>query len=352
MYRQIPLHPQVWQLYAYAFDGRVWHNTRMPFGGSDFPHIASALSSEAQLVLAAHGVPSTVILDDFGISAPTTDECSHRLQVALDLLQQLGWPINLRKVTSPASTVVFLGYHINLEDLTVSIPTARLRHILQRFQLLRQRGFYTARDFRSLGGRLEWVVSVFPLGRPYISYFHQAGARFSNPSARITPSRQLQADICWWEAQLESLLVSGAPGWSRVWSTSVPTPIRILSDASGSSGFGVVVGSLIIHGNWRLPPSIPSTIFELLPLLVVLKLLGPSFPNAIFVFSTDNIGTAIAINRGSSSNPLLNALLRSVASLAAPHNISTVGDWFPRALLSTCDHLSRTPPSSFPALLH
>jgi len=268
-------------------------------------------------------------------------ECLVRRNIAIALLSLLGWPINWKKVTFPSTSLVYLGIHIDTITRSLSIPANRITLILHRLLYLRRRGFFTVRDLRSLAGRFEWVASVFPQGRPYISSIHRTTSHLFRGDQRLTLSSQVETDLLWWEQQLSTLSTGDHPGWSRVWHRAPLCPITILSDASGLSGFGVIFGGTIIHGQWHLNADTPPTAFELLPLIVALQLLGPQLRGRILVFTTDNIGTAIAINRGSSSSPALTPLLKAVARLAAQYSISILGDWSSRVFLPTCDRLSK-----------
>ena len=98
----------------------------------------------------------------------------------------------------------------------------------------------------------------------------------------------------------------------------------------------------VYHGSWSEWTIQHSSGFkELLPILFALDLLGPSLANHVVVFTTDNLGNAFALNKGSSRSPDSFQLIFRIFEIAAQHNIYVVADWIPREWNVFADYVTK-----------
>lgn len=136
--------------------------------------------------------------------------------------------------------------------------------------------------------------------------------------------------------------------WSRFFRERPVKVVRSFSDASGSQGFAITCGDLMIQGRWTQPTvlqagrAVDIESQELLPLLLALRHLPEEvLHDAILFFSTDNAATALALNKGASTAPVLGQLLKGISSLSVLHQCLSIADHVPREKNQFNDALSK-----------
>ncbi|KAK7474811.1 hypothetical protein BaRGS_00033949 [Batillaria attramentaria] len=102
---------------------------------------------------------------------------------------------------------------------------------------------------------------------------------------------------------------------------SSPT-LNLFADASGQAGYGAVLGQEWFYGAWDerwLGQNI--TLLELCPIVMAVKVWGPSLAHNCISFHTDNMALVEMINKQSSKESSTIALVRQLVLLCLQHNI-------------------------------
>ena len=143
----------------------------MPFGLNIAPRIFTKLISFTVLCLEKEGIWCLPYLDDLLIIADSREECLQKLQKAIEILQGLGWILNLEKSrTEPQQVFEWLGVHYNLVDYTLkNTETNHRQFVLQLKELLEGKTF-TKRSIMRLQGLANWLGQVDPLPRLILSH--------------------------------------------------------------------------------------------------------------------------------------------------------------------------------------
>lgn len=343
MFHQLPLHPVIRRFFAYRLDGSVYVCHRTPFGGTSTPAFANMLAGILAMFIAQRLHDSVFITDDSLYEGRSAADCQEALDTALFVLATCGAIVNHSKVGFPAQRMAFLGFIIDTVACNLGIPSPRLMVILHKLDLLLSEQTPLVRDLLSMAGRLQWVSSVFPRGRPYLASLYTLAGPLSN-FQRTRWSLRCRSDLQWWRSQLELLTApDAAPLWLHFSFQPVPQPIRIFSDASGdlSLGFGLVVGSVLIQGRWLSPRHTSSSYLEYVPILHLLREFGSQLRGQVVVCVTDNASNALALTRGSTLAPTCCEIFREIYSLACDFDIILIGDWCPREFLQLPDDISK-----------
>ena len=114
-YRSVLIHPS-----NYAGTGLKWRfkggkvkftyfvDTRLPFGGKRSPEIFDRLTQAVRRIMAKKGFEAIVVyLDDFLVIGESMEACQAAFDSLLSLLQNLGFPINWKKVVCPTQRLFF-----------------------------------------------------------------------------------------------------------------------------------------------------------------------------------------------------------------------------------------------------
>lgn len=350
MYNQLPLHPAVRKYFAYRWTDNVIHSChRAPFGGTSTPGFANLLGGAADHLTLPHITQeeSVFVTDDSFYEGATEIICLANLTTATNIKADLGWILNHDKTEGPSQRLTFLGIEIDTINQTLAIPVERLRTIQARVDEFLRDTKLTVRDAQSLAGKLQWVATVFPHGRPYIAALYDGTGGRAN-SQRYSITAQGRQDLYWWQSKLQSLITAaeaseGCKAWTSFNFAPIPEPVHVYSDASGDMnlGWSLIIGDTVYHGSWVKPQHTTSTYLELIPLLHLLTTHGPKLQGSLLVCHTDNASNAIALNRGSTMADSARDLFRQIYSLACDYSITILGDWCPRDDLDLLDSISK-----------
>lgn len=123
-YLTVPIFPPHRRFLQFLWGGECFEFTTLPFGLSSAPWCFTKVLHPAVEFLRARGVRLIVYLDDMLLMDQCPRVLSGHLQLAVDLLQSLGFVINEAKsLLSPAQSVTFLGFTIDsVAGLSVSPP--------------------------------------------------------------------------------------------------------------------------------------------------------------------------------------------------------------------------------------
>ena len=343
---QLRLHRRVRKYYGFRVGAELRRFASMIFGTTDAPAMCNTLTGIVAGFLRARGVRVIVMTDDFCIVAATREECGQHYQLALRLLDQLRWAYGLDKLVEPCQCLDFLGVEINAVERTLSIRADRVEIERQRLEeaLSHPQG-PMRKEVEMLAGRLNWLVTVCPRGRPFVSGVYAMLGGGGHPLARMQWPEETRRDLEWWLKILESGAASDRGLWTRMYEADACEVVRGISDASPGWGFGVVSSRGVLQGRWgRSFSTGDSTYLELLALWGYLHFMGNRLGGTVFLFTTDNSSTALAINKGTAPDVRLRLVLKAVAAVADECRCVVVADHVVRRYMSVPDALSRGVP--------
>ena len=350
----IPLHPAMYPYFGIRYGGQLWQATRVLFGISPGPHIASVFTGETCKAFRANGVAAEVYIDDNTVVAATEAACYAGREVVLRLATRAGWPISEDKLAAdaPAQRQAFRGVVFDTVGQKLTIPSAKLMATLRRVRAcLDKEGSFQVRLAREVAGRLEWVNQVLPMGRARTKRLHRAIPRGAKNFWLMSLTPEAREDLTWWTDFLaHAMTEQGQVQWASfpcLPLSSIHT-VRIFSDAAGELGFGAVLGSTAVVGTWRSADAVAefsSGWKELVPVLLILQLCAPTVPSgSLVVVTTDNQGNAFSVNNATADSDDSFTLLQPILEIAAHYRLRALGDWVPREHNVLLDLFSRLCP--------
>lgn len=354
MYHQLPLHPDITTYYGVELEGcRCVHATAQ-YGESDGSFYGNAMVGLVLRICRDLGFPITGYTDDIFVVGATVSKCRQNRDRVISIFELLGWILAHAKTTEPSQRVAYLGTVLDSLKQTVSIDRIRLKLDLDEVVQLLESRKATKVQIQSLAGRLEWIASVMNEGRAFVSSLHSAAGWARRPTSpiHVEEGSLLLSDLKWWKRRLEEALDGGDVPWSRIYRQYPVKVLRSFSDASGSKGFAITCAGHVLQGTWSEPEAqadssgqvVDIASQELLPLLLALRHFPDDLSDSVLVFSTDNAATALAINKGASTAPVLGPLLREIMSKAAAIRCTIIGDHVPREFNIFNDALSKEVP--------
>ncbi|KAI5645131.1 reverse transcriptase (RNA-dependent DNA polymerase) domain-containing protein [Phthorimaea operculella] len=266
-----------------------------PFRSGLCSRVFASLSNWVAHQLRLEGIRLLVYLDDFLLVSQCPHTLQKQVQRAVNLLQHLGWVINMEKSsTNPSQSLEFLGIQWDTRLNQKSLPEKKLHALELCLHRMDQTVIWTPLSLQQLVGRLNFSSFVIPFGR----FNHRNLLSLMQISVRncvsIPPTKAALADLHWWKENFQKV--------SDIW----PNPVShfIVTDAS-NLGWGAYIDGVHVQGPWS--PSqrnLPSNVKELLAVSFVLQEFAHLFENETVLVQSDN-KTALAYLRNQEELALL-----------------------------------------------
>ena len=344
-YRMVPVHPGDRHLLAVQWKGRIFFDTRLPFGLRSAPKIFSAVADALQWVFCRQGVTWVAhYLDDFiTMGPPGGRECQSNIDLMLVACRRLGVPIAPEKCAGPASVMVFLGFELNTDEMVIRLPHGKLQRILSLIREWVGKKSCRKRELESLLGHLQHAATVVRPGRTFVRRLIELVAAFKHADHWIRLSGATRSDSIWWLTFME--------GWNGVslMPTLEPIAIPLETDASGSWGCGARWGRRWFQWAWADPSNEWSIApKELLPIIFALVIWGKQWGGRQVECRCDNMAVVSVVNSGRAKDEVLMHLLRCLFFVAAHLHIHIRASHVPGVNNVAADALSR---NDFPRFL-
>ncbi len=313
-YLHVPMAPQAQSFLRFAFEGRTYSWTSLPFGLSIAPRAFTLLVKEvASFLRREEGVELYQYLDDWLLVAPSREEALAHTATTLALLRRLGWLINLTKSRlTPSQGIDHLGCRLDLVGCRVYPSEERIRNLVRLASPWKDAAFISAGDLRRLLGHMASMVDVLPFCRFHMRPLNSLLLRSWDPLSQpvwipIPLDREAHARIHWWLNRDNTLV--GAP--------FPPEPYShvIFTDAC-LTGWGGLLGDEHVSGVWSEDErSWHINMLELQAVILSLLQFERQLRGANLLVRTDNTTTVAYINReGGIRSQGLDSLARSLQS--------------------------------------
>ena len=340
-FRIIPIRQDQYHLLGFRWQGAIYHDKTLSMGLSSACKIFESFSTALEWIAKQKlQIPCCIhILDDFLILARTENQCRMLLQRFLHLCAELGVPIADEKTVGPASCLSFAGIELDSVSMEARLPEEKIKKCIDLLQLWKNKKKITLRELQSLVGSLNFACQVVIPGRTFLRRLINLTIGVTQPHHRIRLSRGARLDMSLW-----LLFLKNFNGRSFIledqWLTS--TSLSLYTDASGSWGYGAILGSKWFHGKWPTEwKKLNIIILELFPIVVALEIWGPMIANKCILLFTDNLALVEVINKQSSKDVKLMVLVRHLVLNCLRLNILFRAKHVPGSRNVLADHLSR-----------
>ena len=348
-YRNIPVHPEDRWMMGMMWEGALYIDTCLPFGLRSAPKIFTAIADAVEWILQREGASGIMhYLDDFlVVGAPNPSECAATLTTLLRVFDRLGLPVALEKLEGPLSCLVFLGFELDSEAMTIRLPQLKLRELQFCIKSWIGRKSCRKKDLESLVGKLAHASQVVQPGKTFMRRMFEllAGTRLAHHHIRL--SKAFRSDLLWWATFLEA--------WNGITMMQGGNPSQVShqvwTDASGHCGCGAwwpaVDGWLQLRWQqahtkeWEALRDESITLKELLPVVLACSVWGPGWQGSTVTFHCNNTGAVAAINSGYSRIPQIMHLLRCLFFIRARFQISVRAVHIPGQHNCIADAISR-----------
>ena len=195
------------------------------------------------------------------------------------------------------------------------------------------------KDLQSLLGLLNFCCKVVVPGRCFLRRLYDLTKSVSNPSHRITLTKESRKDLKAWQIFVDNfngkLLLQ-----EHRWVTS--DSLHFYTDASGTFGYGAVFKTHWFYGPWQdhqLSNGI--TWKELFPIVLAIDTWGPLLQNKCITLHSDNYAVVYILNKQTTKNACVMHLVRRFVISCMKYNLLIKAVHVPGKFNQLPDALSR-----------
>ncbi|XP_056009591.1 uncharacterized protein LOC130046335 isoform X1 [Ostrea edulis] len=341
-FRIMPVNPLDYHLLGFVWNSAFYYERCLPMGASSSCQIFEQLSNALQWIMYTKYNASGIshILDDFFfISHAKSSKCKDDLTNFLYLCKKTGIPINMAKTIVPSTTVTIYGIEVDSVAMECRLPPDKITKMTQCLQNFAHRKKVQLRDLQSLIGLLNFACSVVVPGRAFLRRLIDLVVGVKKPFHWIRLTKEARADMATW-----LLFLSHFNGKSVFlpldWDSS--DCLQLYTDASGTKGYAAILGA-----SWFAQPWLEHmqhcqiAVKELYPIVLALEIWGSCLQNRRILFFSDNISVVYIINKQSSKDKTLMALVRRLVLVCLCKNILFKAKHIPGKCNIIADSLSR-----------
>ena len=293
-YFQIPIHRSSRKYLRFLFKNRVYQFRALPFGLSSAPWLFTQVMGEVKILAHLRGISLFLYLDDWLAQMPTYFMGIDQGQFLVDLCDDLGLLLNLKKSELvPNQVFEFIGARFNLILARVFPKEENCSRCILKIQEFLSCHSPTAEMWQSILGHLVSQFRFIPFGRLYLRplqwHLQEHWDQLQDSPEEIVPiSPVTRTCLQWWISQLTSPV--GVP-------LASPNPdLTIFTDAS-EKGWGAHVGFQTFQGTWSLEEqTLHINVLEMRAVRLALLSLNPP-PLTTILVATDNSTVKSYINK-------------------------------------------------------
>lgn len=224
--------------------------------------------------------------------ADTKDQCKNNIKTTTDLLEKLGFIINVNKsILDPQQSITFLGFSFNSISMKISLPQEKTEILRRQIEEFKRKTHCTVRVFAQLIASCPATRYGFTHLKVFEILKHSVISNdYKNYNRKIEIPSLLKIELSWWEKNIGK----GQDIKPQQFA------LEIFSDAS-PSGWGASCEKRMFHGFWDKKESrMHINFLEIKAALYALKSLTKNKHDIRILLRIDNQTAISCINRGGS----------------------------------------------------
>lgn len=309
-YFLVPIDNDSKKFLRFKFNKEIFEFQCLPFGLSLAPFVFTKLMKPVIASLRSRGLLLVVYLDDIICIASTYEDCQYCVSETVNILESLGFVINLSKSKLiPSQVRDFLGFTLDSQEMGLKLPFEKRVKLYKCVEKISKQKYLPIRDFAQLLGLLCSVCPAVAYGWVFTKRLEREkflALRNSREDydAIMKLSPDLMPDLSWWMA--------------NIMDTSNPIrqgqyALEIFSDAS-LTGWGISCNGERTGGFWNdIEIKQHINLLELKAALFGLKCFAKHLTKKEILLRIDNTTAISYINRyGGVQYPHLNDIAREI----------------------------------------
>lgn len=336
-YRQLRSDPIDAPLLGIKHHDKIFIDRCPPFGCRSSSAACQRMANALVYIMSGNSHHCLAYLDDFAGCHASMAEAQSGFDSFIRLAEHLGLKLSHQKCVPPVTDIEWLGYRIDTQNMTISIPKAKMDDVVAECSRWLQRRKANKSMVQSILGKLSHIAGCVQHGRKFLSRIIATIKSFGEKKW-ITVGDEFIKDIRWFYlyAQISNGINLYAPQLPRT---------DIYCDSSLEGGGGV-------SGTWCYSWTYDDGYkeryhvihqMEAINIVVAYRTLAhvnDDNPASILIL-TDNISSSFALMTGHTKDPILSACARELWLEAAKHQDQIVIQHTPGTSIPLADALSR-----------
>lgn len=336
-YRQLRADPVDAPLLGIKHRDKIYIDKCPPFGCRSSSAACQRVANAIVYVLAQENHHCLAYLDDFAGCHSNQQHASNGFKAFTTLADHLGLQLSHSKCLPPSTCVEWLGYKIDTNAMTISIPEDKLREVVQECERWFNRKRVTRSMVQSLAGRLAHIAGCIRQGRKFITRI-LAALRDHHNKKWLTVNQDFLRDVKWFYNYAKS-----SNGISLYFTDQPEIIIECdssLQGAGGNSPSHCYTWTYTKQHKTRFPAIHQMEAVNILVAYRTLAHVHNQRPTSVLIF-TDNISSSAALMTGRTKDPILGACARELWLETAKHDDLIKIEHKPGDQIPLADALSR-----------
>ena len=200
----IPIKTEDRKYFRFIFNNNKYQFTSLVMGLGASPGVFTKILKPIFATLRAKGFISTAYFDDSCLQGSTFKECKNNIETTVNLMDTLGLTVHIEKsVLVPTKQIVFLGFLLCSETMTVRLPLERANELRQYCIKIKDKPKCKIREFAKMIGMMvaaEPGVDYAPLFyKPFEKVKdHQLQVKKGNFDHYMNITNEIKSNIQWW----------------------------------------------------------------------------------------------------------------------------------------------------------
>ena len=339
-YLSVAVHPDYQKYLRFVWKNQAFQFKALPFSLNIALRVFTKLLKPVVAFLRKRGVRLLIYLDDILIIGSNVRETRQFTEMAMTLLESLGFIINRDKsILNPTREITFLGFTINSVKMTLSLPHDKETNIRSHCHQMLAQPRVTLRAIAQILGILESALPAIwraPLHyrRLQVQLTQRLQQNHGSYAKEVELSAQSRQELHWWV--LNTTSCNGSP-------IVTPSPdFTIYTDAS-KRGWGGVCSNQQANGKWSATEKhLHINILELKGAFLALQALIKDKRSITVSLNMDNSTAVAYINhQGGTHSPQLLQLALQLWNWCVERHIVLVAHHVPGKSNSLADRESR-----------
>lgn len=329
-YFSVPIADNYKKYLRFTFNGHLFEFNALPYGLCTAPFVFTKLLKPVCTYLRNNNIIMTCYLDDSLYFHKSKRKCEENVKFAVNLLQGLGFVINVEKShLKPSQSCQYLGFNLESTNLALSIPQQKQIAIVDKIKTYLVKTQCQIREFSQLLGTLSSICPAIPYGWVYTKILERekylALLQSKDDYDVIMPLKSIvHPELDWWSKNLHKC--------NPIKQHNFKT--EILTDAS-TTGWGAVCGSSKTSGSWSdLEKNYHINYLELKAAFFGLQCFAKDLHDCEVLLRVDNTTAVAYINKmGGVQFTHLNSITRDIWQWCEERNI-----WIYTSYINTKDN--------------
>ena len=189
-------------------------------------------------------------LDDFLVIEHSKEQYQAGMSKLVELLINLGFTINWKKLEPPTQKITFLGIEIDSNRQNLRVPSNKLQEIKEEVKYWLNKKSYTKRQLQRIIGQFNWIANLIRAARPLLRKLIDTCKKLDRPSHSIRITKDMLDELNKWSKFLQSDSFNGVAYYLRYKSQPDITLSKDACSEGGAAWHSNAKASAAFSNDW------------------------------------------------------------------------------------------------------